>query len=321
VTDEPTDVTGGRGPADPRHPSRDAVADYAEGLLPDAAATAMAEHLATCPSCRDTESAVHAVRRLLAGLQGPGPMPADVAARLDAGLSAAAATAQTRLIPASGATAELPATAGTAHGDGAPSAGASTVVPLGSRRRPRMHRLLQAAAAVVLLGGGAALLGPTLLSSGGGSDSGQPTSGGADSAAEAGSAATDAPAAAGDVQIVWLSSSGLDYRSEAIPEAARDLLARVAPYDRPAIADSGRRTAEATAAAAAPLGEENVAAAVSMCARTVGATPLAIDEAAYGGQPAWLVVRPGTEGRVEAWVVPPGCPVGETLYFVSVPAG
>jgi hypothetical protein len=70
------------------HPDIDAIADFVEGGLLDAAATAeVAAHLAGCAECRETRDALAGVQDLL-GDQPAEPMPDDVAVRIDHALSA-----------------------------------------------------------------------------------------------------------------------------------------------------------------------------------------------------------------------------------------
>ncbi|MET9396342.1 zf-HC2 domain-containing protein [Kitasatospora sp. NPDC002965] len=78
-------------PATGPHPSVDELADLAEGLVePADAAGALRRHLADCAECRETADALAEVRTLLGAAEAP-PVPADVAARIDAALAAAAA--------------------------------------------------------------------------------------------------------------------------------------------------------------------------------------------------------------------------------------
>ncbi|MFD7832254.1 hypothetical protein ACFV6I_32880, partial [Kitasatospora sp. NPDC059803] len=86
--------SGPTGPAE-AHPSVDELADLAEGLVESAdAARTLRRHLDDCAECRETADALGEVQALLGAVEAP-PMPADVAARLDAALAAAAASAAT----------------------------------------------------------------------------------------------------------------------------------------------------------------------------------------------------------------------------------
>ncbi|MFD4895554.1 hypothetical protein ACFWNL_34870, partial [Kitasatospora sp. NPDC058397] len=84
--------SGPTGPAE-AHPSVDELADLAEGLVESAdAARTLRRHLDDCAECRETADALGEVQALLGAVEAP-PMPADIAARLDAALGAAAASA------------------------------------------------------------------------------------------------------------------------------------------------------------------------------------------------------------------------------------
>ncbi len=71
------------------------VADLAEGLLAPADAAAAEGHLAGCAACRDVHDQLGRVVSLLRDAREAGPMPADVAARLDAALAAESARTRT----------------------------------------------------------------------------------------------------------------------------------------------------------------------------------------------------------------------------------
>ncbi len=84
-----------RGPASP-HVSVEQVADLLESLLPDAEAAAVAAHLDECADCARLRDDLAALPGLLAASPAP-PMPADVAARLDAAVAEAAAERDARV--------------------------------------------------------------------------------------------------------------------------------------------------------------------------------------------------------------------------------
>ncbi|MBD0672085.1 hypothetical protein BU198_15570, partial [Streptomyces sp. CBMA156] len=80
------------GPADD-HPPVEQLADLAEELIESPATIgALRRHLDGCAECRETVDALVEVRELLGDVPTE-PMPADVAARLDAALAEAAAEA------------------------------------------------------------------------------------------------------------------------------------------------------------------------------------------------------------------------------------
>lgn len=122
------------------HLSIEILADYAEGLLGDADATAVAEHLATCADCQGEADLLVSVSGLLAA-DDPGPMPAHYADRIDAVLADLAAAEP--VTPKQRETA---------------AAGGAAVVDLASRRRfAPAARVTSVAASLVLLIGGVAL--------------------------------------------------------------------------------------------------------------------------------------------------------------------
>jgi hypothetical protein len=250
-------------------------------------------HLDRCSRCAAELDALTAVRVTLAGAADVGPMPADVAARLDQALAAVAAE------PASTATTR-------------------TVTPLRSpaASSPRGIRWLQAAAVVVLLLAGGALGLSALLDAGGSSDNAATSSG------DAGSAA--APKAA-DSAAFPLTASGRDWTQESVKAATPQLLAgSLSPTLAPASGgDSGGPTREFAEAPAARLA---AGPALADCVTELAGgpvTPLAVDLARYDGKPAAVVLLPGIggAGTVDVWVVGPDCAQGkdELLYYASVP--
>lgn len=111
------------------HLDYDTLADLAEGLLDRERAASADAHLLSCPDCRDRSEELTEVSRILAEAPLP-PLPAELAARIDAVILAEAAS---------------------------PARSTS------SRRRP-LFMLSAAAAAVVVVGGGA-LAGNAMLHS------------------------------------------------------------------------------------------------------------------------------------------------------------
>jgi hypothetical protein len=80
------------GPAATDHLSLDELAELEEGIAADA--DTLGAHLAGCATCRRRAGQLHASRALLSALP-PDPMPAAVAARIDAALAAEPAPART----------------------------------------------------------------------------------------------------------------------------------------------------------------------------------------------------------------------------------
>ncbi|WP_051942664.1 anti-sigma factor family protein [Streptacidiphilus rugosus] len=98
----------------PAHPEAELISDHIEGLLSAEESAELTAHLGDCPECREVHDALVELRELLGAEPDPGPMPEDVAARLDAVLAAEAAR------PAAAETAE----AGGADAGGAEAGGA-----------------------------------------------------------------------------------------------------------------------------------------------------------------------------------------------------
>jgi hypothetical protein len=121
------------------HLDYEALADLAEGLLDDDLAASAAEHLADCGECRERSAELADVSRLLAETPVP-PMPAELAARIDAALAAE-------------------------------SVSTATVTSLQARRGQRNLRMLSAAAAAIVVVGGGVMVTRSVMDSsvGGGS--------------------------------------------------------------------------------------------------------------------------------------------------------
>ena len=97
------------------HPDDETIAAFREDLLPARKAARIATHLAECPRCAEVDAQLAAVTAALARTPTP-PMPASLAARLDAALAAeVAARSAAGASPAHAGSAE--AAAGTAYSD------------------------------------------------------------------------------------------------------------------------------------------------------------------------------------------------------------
>jgi hypothetical protein len=72
----------------PAHPDVELLADHAEELLTLEQSAELTAHLASCAECRETYDALGELAALLGEEPSPGPMPDDVAARIDAALAA-----------------------------------------------------------------------------------------------------------------------------------------------------------------------------------------------------------------------------------------
>jgi hypothetical protein len=69
------------------HPDVEEISDLTEGLLPPDRSTDIRQHLNTCEPCADVHASLEEIRGLLGSVPDIEPMPADVAARIDAALA------------------------------------------------------------------------------------------------------------------------------------------------------------------------------------------------------------------------------------------
>ncbi|CAG7651563.1 anti-sigma factor family protein [Actinacidiphila bryophytorum] len=153
--------TTGHGP----HPDVMEIADLAEGILPSERAAEIRAHVESCGECGEVLASLQEIRGLLGELPDPEPMPADVAARIDAALAAETAGAaasphvprETSLpAPRGGAAADV--SRGTSAPAGPPSAPAGRPsAPTGpgrgrGRRRALLFVAASAATALALTG-------------------------------------------------------------------------------------------------------------------------------------------------------------------------
>lgn len=301
-----TDDSAPRGSIDP-HPGPDTLAEHAEGLLAPAAAGRVADHLDGCEECRADLARLDAVSATLAAEPEPGPLPVEIAARIEAALTAAG-----RPTPLGAATADLAGTdlAGT---NLAGTERAGTDLATARRRRGWPRVLLAAAAAgVVALGGWAALSGqvtPDVVAGGGGTDTAASTEAepGDDSVPDESAARAEAqspPGAAGGGEQLAGEPGLTDL-------AIKDELGRLIDE---ALALDARTADETTAGAKAACGQP-LAAALDRSVLAAGST-LAADRAAV------LVVLavPGTLDR-QVWVLP-DCAAGpaDALAVLPLPA-
>lgn len=255
------------------HPALDAFGDLE--------AAALDAHVVGCDRCRRELREQQEVRAILASLPDPGPVPPDVAARIDATLRDLAAGAGAR------------ATAGATPG--------ATVVPLNQAPSARRRRplLVAAAAAVVLLGGAGYGLSQVLAGGSAATTAATAATSGRPEAADrgAGGPQTTAP---GTV------ASGTDYSRERLQSQIEQVLRA----NRQAAAGPGAGSLSAPTAVAAcvkALGAE-------------GSTPILIDLARFEGSPAAVVVLE-VGGVREVWVVAMSCGPGQdgTRYFARLP--
>ncbi|MDH6703663.1 hypothetical protein P3T27_000344 [Kitasatospora sp. MAA19] len=300
---------GTPGPAG-AHPSVDELADLAEGLIESAdAADALRRHLDGCAECRETTDALGEVQALLGAVETP-PMPADVAARLDAALAAAAtapeAVQATRNTPAAGSRAITPAPPSRAVR--APSAPpARPTAPTGpGRPRPRRRRvalLLGAATALAAIAlGGALLVRPADQGDRHpAAAAGAPTGTGAAHSARADQAAGAGPVFRDDDQLA-------DQVQQLLAHAGATPGLRPTGPAKPSAAPPAEGRQELTTQASPPA-----------CQAPAEGTPLATDHGSYAGAPVEVLVypAPGRPGFADVYLRSPDC--GPVVLHRTVP--
>ena len=232
-------------------------------------------HLAGCPDCREALGDQVAVRRLLQRVPETGPMPTDVAARLDAALRTA------RPAPATAATV-LPMPARPERGG-----------VFGRVAESRLTKSLVAAAAVGLIAvGGYAAISRTGQAPGGGSaaSSSDSTEGGAKAAA---------PNAERDLSSVPIEASGTAYTKANINAELTKRLAGAA-----STVSAFTAGIAATTTLASPAG-------LQACLGSLGVAPSVpqlVDLATYEGKPVAVIVLPAPAGvGRQVWVVSRTC--------------
>ncbi|MFD8787963.1 hypothetical protein [Kitasatospora sp. NPDC059599] len=315
------------------HPPVEQLADLAEGLVESpGAVTALRRHLDGCAECRDTVDALVEVQALLGDVETP-PMPADVAARLDAALAQAAAGDgspeaagssgsapgddrapghRPQPAPAAERRAATPAPpARAASGASAPPARPSGATGPGRSRRRRFALLLGTAAALAALGlGGALLLNPDDNSGGPSVTAGAP----------AGTAAADQSA-----RTPHTASTGATYRADELATQVQQLLARseTPPGLRPTGQAKPQSVLPAEGARPEPSASASPAASPPpspSCPAPAPGTPLATDRGSYDGAPVDVLVYPvpGRVDLVDVYLRSADC--GPVVLHQSVPS-
>ena len=121
------------------HVSDEAMADFRAGLLPAREAAMIGAHLSTCSRCAELDAQLASVTSLLAATPTP-PMPAALAARLDAALAAEVAaragSARPATAPPATPSATTPATVPPATGTGTPAPDLAAPQPPGRSAPP-----------------------------------------------------------------------------------------------------------------------------------------------------------------------------------------
>jgi anti-sigma factor RsiW len=266
------------------HLAAEILAEHAEGLLSPADAAAAEAHLFACEPCRRTYDDLVALPELLAA-DDPGPMPAELAARIDAALVSERAAAAT--------------------------------VDLGAERarRARSRRWLQVgsvAAGLAVIGAGAVLGGQLVA------ERGSPDTVSGLARDEADSSAEEAGPPAASAAEPPVTASGRTYTAEGLPGQLRLLLP---PADVRATAplEAAPNAAREYGAGGADT------AGLARCVDALGegtTTPLAADTGRWTGRPALVVVLPeADETRVTVYVVDPACTAGkpEVLHHAELP--
>jgi len=264
------------------HPTPEELADHWEGLLREDEARALDGHLEGCTACQAVHADLEELQALLAA-DRPGPMPPDVAVRLDAALAAAAAEAPTPAVIM-----QLPG-----------------VIPKLDRayasavRRRRYVRLASVAAGLVLVVGGSVLGSQVLREQ---TRSGIETASGG--AAEAPALESGQPMA-GAAGPPAASSSGRSYTQAGFAGQVAALLRSAYA------ADSLTAPQRESGALATDQNKAAMACAARLATQTgqSGVSPVAVDMGLWNGKPALVVVlpSPGVPTDVHAYVVARDC--------------
>lgn len=137
------------------HPDVSDISDLSEGLLSPSRSEDVQHHLEKCAACADVHATLEEIRGLLGSLPDPGPMPADVADRIDAALAAEA-------LPDAGTSAEARVSRETSSVTDRPIGRPHAATGPGRKGRARGRRRRKAALGAVftaaLLGAGALFL-------------------------------------------------------------------------------------------------------------------------------------------------------------------
>jgi hypothetical protein len=263
--------SGPPGPA--AHATPEELALHAEGLLAGAEEAGLAAHVAACPACQAVQADLVALRAALAA-DRPGPVPAEVAGRIDAALAELSPPVPERR---------------------------TAVVDLLKRRRTRYRRftrLAGAAAGLVLVVGGS-VLGVQLardgdpISAAGGR--GSPAAGLAE---DSGPSLATAPEAGRE----FSASSGRAYDRAGFAGQIAALL-------RSGTGQAPAGEAPGGGAADRAVGGTACTARLAQQTGSPGTEPIAVDVATWEGDPAIVVVlpEPGAATTVHAYVLPRDC--------------
>ncbi|RBM05567.1 anti-sigma factor [Streptomyces sp. PT12] len=315
------------------HPKAAEIAALDVDLLPPAEAAALREHLAGCVSCAAIQADLAALSDELARVPDPGPLPDDIAARIDAALAVEAAASTVSRETATGLPEDNSSRA-TPSSTAASSDEGAVRRPAPGPRWVRSLRLgLAAVGAMVVLGLGAV----TLSSLGGEGDQDLAESAGSEEARDNGSAeaATEEPVAT-QVQelldevesvdpLITEDSSGSGSGESVESEGTDEDAAAPESTDTPegAEPEAGGSDVEPDVE---PVDE------VPACVEAAigrGEDPLAAGEEDYEGIDAYLVVfqHEVDPDQVDAYMVAASCATaspsatGEVLLQESYPRG
>jgi hypothetical protein len=300
------------------HFDAEILAAFREDLLPARKAARIGAHLSSCPQCAEIDAQLASVTTILARSPVP-PMPAALAARLDAALAAEAAARAAAGLRDDSAREPVPVPATAATPGPVPDSGPVPVPgPSGRRAHRAQHprrrwtqpsplalRLVAATAAVALIGGGGYAI--TRLASGAGSGVSAGSAGAAARSAAAPAAHPPLPGqgpesisgpavASGGLRVV---SSGTNYRPGTLQAQVSAVLRR---YRSAGTAGQPGTPAHAGPSQAFPR--------LPVCVRQVsgGRRPLLVDVARYEGRAAAVIAVPVTGSRlVRVWLVGTGC--------------
>jgi hypothetical protein len=287
------------------HIDTDTLAAYREGLLSRRRAARVAAHLAGCPRCAETDAQLAGVTTMLAASQVP-PMPAGLADRIEAALSAEAvsrAAAQAGRRP-------LGERAAGAARDDVPGDRRPATVPGGNhRQRPHRRSWLTprvatvAAAVAVIVGGGygvAQVFSNGSTTGGGSSTAARPEHGVGSSGAGTGVSGSRMAPSASSLRQLPVVKSRTSYQPQRLQEQAKAVLAR---YGRAAPRPAG--TGHGALPGSPGISATNLAACVRRISR--GHTPQLVDLATYQGRTAAVIMLPASQGQVRVVVVGSGC--------------
>ncbi|MFJ9622835.1 hypothetical protein [Streptomyces sp. NPDC101181] len=293
-----------------QHPEVSEISDLTEGLLSPSRTEGVLRHVAGCALCTEVRDSLEEIRGLLGTLPDPGPMPEDVAARIDAALAAEAGAPASDMdgpVDVSRETSTPEPADATPPVSRTAAAGSSTSAPdrpagrpsaaTGPGRHPTRRRRRIAVLGTVF---GAAVIGMSvfLLQS---------------------LAPSNETAQQADSGVSASDNGAATYTDGTLEARVHNLIGDGASQESPGVKKvPPNADTQSTSEAATPENETSrspfqaPAVSVPPCVQqaTGRTTPaLAIDEGTYRGTDAYLVVLPhlSDPSRVEAYVVAASC--------------